>query len=103
VKSDQIADVPTSDSRGNFELFARTGLMAQYIDDLYRQELSGIPLAAWQRFLSLFGEDQTEERIDHALDQMTKKYTQDGLRLSAESAEGIEARLAEIVALLGNE
>lgn len=92
--------MPVSDSGGNFGRFARTGLVDRYIDDLYRQDLSGIPLAAWQRFLSLFTEDQAEDRINRALDRMAREYAQGQPRLSAEAVEGIKARLAEIVALL---
>ncbi len=100
VKSDQIADVPASDSGKNFGRFARTNLMKPYIDELYRQELSGIPLAAWQKFLSLFSEDQTEDRINSALDRMSKEYAQGKPRLSIEAIEGIKTRLTEITALL---
>ncbi len=77
--------------------------MERYIDDLYRQELSGIPLAAWQRLLSLFIEDQTEDRINRALDRMAREYAQNRPQLSTEAIAGIKARLAEIVTLLGNE
>jgi len=77
--------------------------MKPYIDELYRQELSGIPLAAWQKFLSLFNEDQTEDRINSALDRMSKEYAQGKPRLSVEAIEGIKTRLMEITALLQNE
>jgi len=70
AKTDPISDVAKSDGGGNFGRFARTGLMDTYIDALYREELLGIPLGAWQRFLSLFAENRTEDAINRELDRM---------------------------------
>jgi len=103
VKSDPISDVARSDSGGNFGRFARTGLMSNYIEDLYQDELSGIPLSAWQRFLSLFGEDSTEDIINRELDRMATDYAQSKSTLSSMAVGGIKARLAEIVDLLNSE
>ena len=52
VKSDQIADKPTSDSGGNFGRLARIGIMDAYINAVFQEKLLGISLDAWQDFLS---------------------------------------------------
>lgn len=74
--------------------------MDSYRVALYREELSGIPLAAWQRFLSLFSEDQAEDAIIRELDRMATEHARNKTRLSEAAVSGIKDRLAEIVALL---
>lgn len=68
TKSEAISDRPRTDAGGNFGRYARTGLMASYISDLFCTPLSGIPIQAWQKFFSLFTEkcdiDQVIRRID---------------------------------------
>jgi hypothetical protein len=59
TESDMIADDPASDKGKNFGRLARTGVMDEYIGDLFDEKLAGIPIIAWQRFLSIF----TESRI----------------------------------------
>lgn len=54
VKIDKISDVAKQDSGGNFGRFARTGLMDEYMKTVFREDLAGIPLEAWQQFLSRF-------------------------------------------------
>lgn len=53
-KSDPIADVPAYDGGDNFGRYARTDAMDAYIAELFTEELSGIPLDAWQRFLKKY-------------------------------------------------
>ena len=59
LKSDKIADQAKHDQGGNFGRFARTGLMDAYMAQLFREELAGIPLDAWQKFLSRFATPDT--------------------------------------------
>lgn len=51
AKSDAIADVPAED-QSNFGRFARTQVMNQYMSDIFADNLMGIPIDKWQRFLS---------------------------------------------------
>ncbi|MBM3083303.1 hypothetical protein IMF23_07630 [Chelatococcus daeguensis] len=70
TKSDMISDRPASDSGGNFGRFARTKAMDSYIKELFDDKLAGIPLWAWQRFLSLFTESQTTSDVIRGLDAL---------------------------------
>lgn len=51
AKIDTIADVPAED-QSNFGRIARTGVMDQYMADVFADNLMGIPIKDWQRFLS---------------------------------------------------
>ena len=70
TKCDMISDRPASDSGGNFGRFARTKAMDSYIKELFDDKLAGIPLWAWQRFLSLFTESQTTSDVIRGLDAL---------------------------------
>ena len=59
----------TDDKGSNFGRFARIGLMDAYMQEVYQEKLSGIPLSAWQCFLALFSEDRTEEDLLRSLDR----------------------------------
>ncbi len=72
-KSDMIADRPASDSSGNFGRFARTREMDGYIQELFEDTLSGIPLWAWQKFLALFTESQGTEDVQRGLDILERR------------------------------
>lgn len=99
-KADKIADVPENDAGNNFGRFARTGLMDTYMEEVYREKLSGIPLFAWQRFLSLFSEERTEEEVLRGLDRMAEEARRGKSPLSVSTVESVRARLAEAVQLL---
>ncbi len=53
-KSDAVADRPNSDGGGNFGRLARTGMMAQYIEETLNLPLAGIPAKEWIDFLRRF-------------------------------------------------
>ncbi|HET8800264.1 MAG TPA: hypothetical protein VFN01_03680 [Marinobacter sp.] len=71
-KSDKISDHPVSDSGGNYGRLARTGVMDEYIAELFEEKLSGIQLASWQQFLALFTEGATNSDVDIALQKIAK-------------------------------
>lgn len=73
-KSDAISDQALSDGGKNFGRFARTGLMDDYMDTLFQQDLSGIPLSAWQRFLAIFSESRPETEITRILDRLAGEF-----------------------------
>lgn len=89
TKSDMISDRPASDSGGNFGRFARTKAMDSYIKELFDDKLAGIPLWAWQRFLSLFTESQTTSDVIRGLDALAS-----GLSTAAHDAE-VQEQLRE--------
>ena len=102
AKTDPISDVAKSDGGGNFGRFARTGLMDTYIDALYREELLGIPLGAWQRFLSLFAENRTEDAINREPDRMAADVARGRVGPPTTMTQEIVKRLGDIVELLGH-
>lgn len=100
TKSAPISDEAISDKGGNFGRFARTGLMDKYIDKLVREELSGIPISAWQSFLSIFSEGWSEEKVTRVLEQITLQFTQRKPALPPEAISQIKLCLQEIARLL---
>jgi hypothetical protein len=97
VKAEPISDVAVYDDGGNFGRFARTGLMDAYRERLFEEQLSGIPLSAWQKFLSAFSEDKTEAQVDravgHAVSEAAKLK-----RSTPEVLEAARSILARVVA-----
>ena len=74
--------------------------MDEYRERLFQETLSGIPLSAWQKFLSAFSEDKTEAQISRAGDQAVAEAA----RRKKPVPEGVEAAkdlLARVLALLG--
>ena len=99
-KAQAIGDEPVADKGSNFGRFARTMLMDSFMDELFRDELAGIPLDAWQRFLKLFGEQSPMEKISAELTRMEQAATRARRAAAGEAVQGIKDRLVEIVALL---
>lgn len=99
-KAQEIGDEPVSDRGGNFGRFARTGLMDAFMDELFRDDLTGIPLDSWQRFLRLFGEQTPMERINAELDRMAADVRGRRRAATAENLAALKERLAEVVAAL---
>lgn len=97
TKSDMISDQPASDNGGNFGRVARTRILDQYMSELTREKLSGIPLDAWQRFLSFFREDRSEDAITRELDRLVAEVGQNTSILSAEDVDDIRAHLSGII------
>lgn len=99
TKSEPISDVALHDDGGNFGRFARTGIMDDYRERLFTEQLSGIPLSSWQKFLSAFSEDKTETQISRAVDQAVAEAA----KVKKPLTEGTEATrdlLARVLALL---
>ena len=99
TKSEPISDVAVHDDGGNFGRFARTGIMDEYREHLFREELSGIPLSAWQKFLSAFSEDKTETQINRAIDQAVSDVAK-ARRSAPEGVEAVKSLLTRVLALL---
>ncbi|MEQ8968438.1 MAG: hypothetical protein RID91_21645 [Azospirillaceae bacterium] len=94
TKSEMISDRPVSDSGGNFGRFARTKVMEDYINSLFDEKLSGIPLWAWQRFLALFTESQTPSDVRRGLEGIENSLVKTSL--SPENREMVILKLREI-------
>lgn len=100
TRADAISDRPAYDAGGNFGRFARTGLMDDYMKRVLDEDLMGIPLHAWQRFLGLFTEETARERVDRELDRMATSIGRRRADMPAETVEAIRARMAEILGFL---
>lgn len=100
AKAQEIGDEPVSDRGGNFGRFARTGLMDAFMDELFTEDLSGIPLDSWQRFLKLFGEQTPTEKIDRELDRWHREAGGRQRAATREDVEALRERLREVVELL---
>ncbi len=99
-KAQEIGDEPVSDRGGNFGRFARTGLMDDFIAELFTDDLAGIPLDSWQKFLKLFGEQTPTERINRELDRMATEAAGRRRAATREDVEALRERLREVVELL---
>ena len=73
--------------------------MDGYREQLFREELSGIPLSAWQKFLSAFSEDKTEAQINRAVDQAIAEASK-AKRPATEGTEAAKSLLVRVLALL---
>src|SRR5207245_1278112 len=99
TKSDMISDRPGSDSGGNFGRLARTGLLDDYIAELFNERLVGISLSAWQRFLSIFTESNSMDEVNRAIEKLADLMF-DASSQTAEKKIDIPERLLEILALV---
>jgi hypothetical protein len=100
ARGEETGDEPDSDRGGNFGRFARTGLMDEFMEELFSDELAGIPLDSWQKFLRLFGEQTPMERINHELERMAKEAAKRKRAAPAEAVEALRERLREVVEAL---
>ena len=73
AKSDTFNDAAQRDA-GNFGRVARTGLMKDFIREMMRQPVAGIPLGAWQSFVRIFAENISEELIARRLKSIASAY-----------------------------
>lgn len=102
AKSEMISDRPISDRGGNFGRLARAGVMDKYISDLFEQKLAGIPLSAWQRFLSLFTERRSSEDLARDVDRMAAALARSAdPSLNEEDRQALQARFREISEIIG--
>jgi hypothetical protein len=100
AKSDEIVDIPNRDAGSNFGRFARTGLMDEYMAELFKQKLSGIPISAWHRFLSIFSEDWDEGDVTRGLKHIAEEVVKGRLDIADVGIQEIKLRLGEITQLL---
>lgn len=102
-KSDEISDTPASDKGGNFGRIARVGIMDEYMTQVFKEELVGIPLDAWQRFLSVFSEEADDAVLRRRLEQMAQQLTTPQRDLSTEELRALREHVEAVVAILGGD
>ncbi len=98
AKSDMISDRPESDGGGNFGRLARSGVMENYITELFTEKLAGIQLSAWQQFLSIFTESASQQDIEDALIKISE-HTSSSIS-EAELHKRLADKFREIATLL---
>jgi len=100
AKSDMIADQAVSDSGRNFGRVARYRIMDEYMAKLAGEKLSGISISAWQRFLGVFSEEQTEENIEREISRIVKDFAPISPELSSDDVTRLKESLLEVVTIL---
>jgi hypothetical protein len=96
----EMNDQPASDSGSNFGRLARYGIMDAYMSQLRREKLSGIPLDAWQRFLSFFKEERQDENISRDIDRLLVEAGSATPTLSADELTQIRENVSQIFSIL---
>ena len=94
AKNNQYSDKANSDAGKNFGRVSRCGVMDTEVDERLREQLLGIPIDAWRRFLQIFAEGSTEDEVDAKLRKLehalaNKGDMQDQLEASASYLEQI--------------
>ncbi|SHM15571.1 hypothetical protein SAMN05660826_00330 [Caldanaerovirga acetigignens] len=75
-KSDAINDRPVSDRGKNFGRIARTGIMEEYIEEIYNERIAGIEIRHWLRFVKIFSEGRTREEIEQEFERFEREIEQ---------------------------
>lgn len=91
---------PASDSGNNFGRLARYGILDEYMKQLRREKLSGIPIDAWQRFLGFFKEERQDKNISKDLDRLLVEIGEATPSLSTEDIAQIRDSVSQIFAIL---
>jgi hypothetical protein len=97
-KGQKFNDVPRADTGSNFGRVARGGFMADFIEELLLQPISGIPAMHWQTFLKIFAEGASNDEIDRKLKTLRDKVEKsnipsEGLAALDEILEGLRSLL----------
>ena len=100
-KADEIHDKPISDAwKELWSVCPDWNYGHLHGTQLQKEKLSGIPIAAWIRFLKLFSEDKNEAEILSGIDAMAREVGR--LPLSPESRETVRIHLAALVEALAD-
>lgn len=98
AKSDAISDTPAKDGGNNFGRLARTKMLDNYKKELFNERLAGIPLSSWQRFLKIFTENSSLEKMDQQLDILAKSILKTKKKAPEKNIE-IIGKIQEILRL----
>ncbi len=96
-KAEEHNDQALHDKGGNYGRIARTGLMRRYIEQVFaEEELAGVQLRYWQRFLRLFGRDTPSDRILATIDAMSKEVKGRGRTVRQQELQSLREQIANI-------
>lgn len=98
-KSDQYSDRAISDGGGNFGRIARYGVITAEVEAILKEDALGIPISAWQRFLSIFSDQVSDTDINRKLDVIESQLLPP-LNLSPEQRDQVLDRARQILDLL---
>ena len=87
------------DGGNNFGRIARYGVINAQVDTTFQQDALGIPLSAWQRFLSIFSEQSSATDVQRSLDRIESDLVVPMVLTEAQREEVLE-RIRAIVELL---
>ncbi|MGB9294005.1 MAG: hypothetical protein WCB64_11910, partial [Desulfobaccales bacterium] len=73
-KNDRFNDSPKKDAGKNFGRVSRSRIMDDFIEEMMKRPISGIPLLAWHKFIKIFSDQQTEENIERILNAIEKEF-----------------------------
>jgi len=99
----RMNDEPAKDSGGNFGRLARTEVMDSYKADIFAEQISGIPLRAWLRFLKTLGGDASMDDIDIALERLAQHYVARKNQIGVRQRRDIKALLANLSTIISRE
>jgi hypothetical protein len=99
AKSQHYSDRAISDAGGNFGRIARYGVITAEVEAVLKEDALGIPIFAWQRFLSVFSEKTTHQEIHRKLDVIESQFL-NRIALDPQRREEVLERLRQILKLL---
>lgn len=99
-KTDQIADVPRSDTGKNFGRFARTGIMDAYLERAKLELLCGIAAEHWLAFFKIFQDRKEQDRILQDIERLRNRVRTSPSTIEAAKLEAIDRILDGMKQLL---
>jgi hypothetical protein len=99
MKAHHYSDRAVNDGGGNFGRIARCGVMNNEVEAILKEPALGIPLFAWQRFLSIFSEKSTEASITRDLSLIETELVKP-LQLSETQRDEVLGRIRGILEYL---
>ena len=101
AKNQRFNERAVTDAGKNFGRIARAGIMSEFIARLDMQELSGIPVTYWRRFLRIFAEGTTEQQAQCAIDRLAEEALPllGGDDHAVEAITALREALAQLLAL----
>ena len=91
-KNDRFNDAAARDSGKNFGRVSRSGIMSAFIAELMTELVAGVPLSAWQKFIKIFSDGQTDDAIITKLNSLKTELA--GILATRVGAEEAFERLA---------
>ena len=100
-KTEEHNDEARHDRGGNFGRIARTGLMNKYMQRVFEEEeLAGISLQYWQRFLKLFGKDTPTDAINRTIDAIGREISGRGRAEKRTQLQELKRQVLDLAAAL---